>query len=139
MRGKEPMTNQESVRETQEGWAFVMQQGALLALMPIEDWLTAFERAETLGPILDPTLYRNYLYSSKGDVIKEVLAAAMVFKRAILKAQKDVASSERLRTPPTPQTGTVGLRSKGLQAAAFFCENLSSIGVRSEKEGGDAK
>ncbi|HEY2012393.1 MAG TPA: hypothetical protein VGH38_02780 [Bryobacteraceae bacterium] len=86
------------VIEMREGWAFVMQQGALIAMMPIEEWLQGLERADTLGPILDPTLYREYLYSGKGEVIKDVLRAALVFKSAILKAQRQVQENDRLRT-----------------------------------------
>src|SRR5579875_3260893 len=62
----------------QDGWEFVMQQGAMLALMPIEQWLADFDRADSAGPILDPTLYREYLYSGKGELIRGVLRAALV-------------------------------------------------------------
>jgi hypothetical protein len=84
------MTDNEAVQATTEGWDFVFQQGAMLALMPIEDWLASFDKAESIAPITDPTLYRNYLYSGKGEIIKDVLVAALEFKHAILKAQKEV-------------------------------------------------
>ena len=81
----------EAVRDsTLDGWDFVMRQGAMLALLPIEDWLSAFDRAEALGPILDPTLYREYLFSGKGEIIKDVLHHALLFKRAIQRAQAAV-------------------------------------------------
>jgi hypothetical protein len=91
------MTDTEAVERTKQGWDFVFQQGAMIALMPIEDWLTAFDKAEIIGPFLDPTLYREGLYSGKPKLIREVLEGAMVFKRAILKAQKEVAENPRLR------------------------------------------
>lgn len=82
------MTDDEAVQATADGWSFVFRQGAMLALMPIEDWLEAFDKAESIAPITDPTLYRDY--NGKGEIIKNVLVAALNFKRAILKAQKEV-------------------------------------------------
>lgn len=83
------MTDEEAVQATQDGWTFVFQQGAMLAMMPIEEWLGAFDRADATAPILDPTLYRDYIYSGKGEIIKDILRAALTFKQAILKAQKE--------------------------------------------------
>lgn len=74
----------------QEGWTFVMNQGASLVMLPIEEWLAGLERADAIAPILDPILYRAYLYSGKGEVIKDVLRAALVFKRAIVEARKKI-------------------------------------------------
>lgn len=91
------MTDSESILATQDGWTFVMQQGAMLALMPIEDWIAAFDHADAVTPILDPTLYRDAIYSGKPQLIREVLGAALVFKRAIVKAQEQVMSDPRLR------------------------------------------
>lgn len=79
-----------------QGWDFVLQQGAMLALLPIEEWLKAFSVAETIGPIRDPTLYKKYLESGKGEIIQDVLKAALTFKQAILKAQKQVLENSRL-------------------------------------------
>lgn len=81
------LTDEEAIQATQDGWTIVFQQGAMLALMPIELWLEAFDKADTVAPITDPTLYRKYLYSGKGELIKDVLRAALTFKQAILKAQ----------------------------------------------------
>ena len=85
-----------------EAWGFVFQQGAMLALMPIEEWLEALSKAETLGPVLDPTLYRAYLYSGKGEIIKDVLEAALIFKRAIVKAQAKIRP-DATRTDSVPR------------------------------------
>lgn len=80
----------ESVQEMQQGWMFVMQQAAMLAFMPIEDWLEKFNIAESIGPIVEPSMYRDYIYSQNEEIIKEVLKAALVFKRAILSAQAKI-------------------------------------------------
>lgn len=90
MKQDETMSDEEAVEITTTGWSFVFQQGAMIALMPIEEWLEALDRADTVAPIIDPTKYREYLYSGKGPIIKSVLSAALVFKQAILKAQKEV-------------------------------------------------
>jgi hypothetical protein len=91
------MTKEEAILTTQEGWSFVMRQGAMLALMPIEDWIEAFEHADSIAPILDPTLYREGIYSGKPKLIREVLEAALAFKRAILRAQEQVKNDPRLQ------------------------------------------
>lgn len=68
---------------------FVFQQGAMLALLPIEEMLDAFEHADAVGPIVDPTLYRKWIHSGRDGMMKEVLKAALEFKAAILQAQAD--------------------------------------------------
>lgn len=89
--------NAQAIADLQAAWDIVFQQGALLAEFPIEGWLAAFSYAESIAPILDPTLSRDYMYSGKGEVIKDVLSAALVFKQAILKARKQVEENPRLR------------------------------------------
>ena len=84
---EETMSDEDAIKATQDGWTFVFQQGAMLAMMPIEDWLDAFDKADAIAPITDPTLYRDYLYSGRGEIIKDVLRAALIFKNAVLKAQ----------------------------------------------------
>jgi hypothetical protein len=85
------LMDQDAIRAMQDGWAFVFRQGALLAQMPIEEWLAAFARAESIAPIIDPTLFiKYYSKDSKGDIIRGVLKGALTFKRAILKAQATV-------------------------------------------------
>jgi hypothetical protein len=92
------MEKEAAVVELQTLWSMVMNQGALLAMLPIEESLRDLERSETIAPILDPTLFRDYLYSGKGDLIKDVLRAAVQFKAAILKAQEQVRSERSSRT-----------------------------------------
>lgn len=90
------MEDKEAIEATNEGWDFVFQQGAIIAMFPIEEWLEAFSRAESIGPILDPTLYRDYIYDGKGEIIKSVLHAALTFKQAIVAAQNKVKADPRL-------------------------------------------
>lgn len=72
----------------------VFQQGAMLAMMPIEEWLAAFDRAEATCPILDPTLYRDS--RNKAEVIKAVLGGALKFKRAIQQAQSEIIKNPEI-------------------------------------------
>lgn len=87
------------VSSAQEDWKIIFQQGALIAMFPIEEWLEGFSRVDTIAPILDPTAYRDYLYSGKGELIQDVLRAALAFKRAILEAQRRVTEDPRLGLP----------------------------------------
>ena len=77
-----------------QGAEMLMSQGAMIALFPIEKWLSDLERADAIAPILDPTLYRAYIYSGRDNMLKDVLSAALGFKRAILKAQQDVTTGK---------------------------------------------
>lgn len=84
---KRMMSDARSVEMLKAEWDSVFSQGAILAELPIEKWLDDIERAESIGGIMDPTLYRRYIYSGKGEVIKDVLNGALAFKQAILKAR----------------------------------------------------
>jgi hypothetical protein len=72
------------------GVEFLITQGAMLAMLPMEKWLEELNHSETVAPFLDPTLYRDYIYSGRDNLIKGVLEAGIGFKRAIKKAQEDV-------------------------------------------------
>lgn len=74
------------------GTGFLLTQGAMIAELPIEDWIDQLNRADATGPILDPTLYREYIYSGRDQMLKSVLSAALGYKRAILKAQQEVVA-----------------------------------------------
>lgn len=76
------------------GVEFVMSQGAMLAMLPLEKWLADLERQDTIGPILDPTMYREYLYSGRREMLLEVLSAAVALKSAIVKAQDGVKAGK---------------------------------------------
>ncbi len=65
----------------------VLMLVTLSAMLPLEEFLQAIARAETLGPILDPTLYRDFLYSDGReslDFIKEAAARFLEVKRLAL-------------------------------------------------------
>jgi hypothetical protein len=84
------MTDQEALKTITEGFDFVCHQARLIAMMPIEDWLQILEHAESIAPITDPTLYRQYLYSKKPEILKKVLRSALELKRTIEEIQPDV-------------------------------------------------
>lgn len=84
----------EAAMDFKEAFEFVLRQGAMLAMLPLEDWLAGLERADAIGPILDPTLYREYLWSGRDQLTKDVLRAAIQFKAAILRAQSDVKAGK---------------------------------------------
>ena len=63
-------------------------------LLPLAEWLRAINRAETVGPILDPTLYREYLNSPKSVAIKELIEAAIPLKAVVDKWRGKIAADE---------------------------------------------
>lgn len=76
------------------GVEMVMTQGSLIAMFPVEKWLADLERQDTVAPILDPTAYREYLYSGRREMLLEVLGAAVALKSAIVKAQAGVQAGK---------------------------------------------
>ena len=50
-----------SAQDMIKQWEAVAQCGALISALPIEEWITKLEQAEAIAPVLDPTLYREYL------------------------------------------------------------------------------
>jgi len=70
-----------------------------IAMLPLEDWDRALERAETVGPILDPTLFREYLYSDKAKILRRLIAAAIPLKRVVLDAQPTVRAEMERNEP----------------------------------------
>lgn len=89
------MYNDEAIRVTTQGWESVFQYGVELSLMPLKDWLIVFETATAQTPD-DPEFTHDYIYKEKGEVIQDVLRAALVFKQAILTAQQKVKTNPRL-------------------------------------------
>ena len=85
------MDKETLIRDMQNGFDLLVGQSKIIAMLPLEDWLRAFERAETVAPIVDPTLYRDYLYDPecKGKKIKSLIVAAIPLKQAILKIQSE--------------------------------------------------
>lgn len=84
------MTGEKDLETMKEGFNYVCNLSRLIAMMPIEDWLNALNHAETIGPILDPTLFRSYIYSRKPEILKKILRAALELKRTIQEVQPDV-------------------------------------------------
>lgn len=52
----------------------------LLEGIPLDTMLEMHERADTLGPILDPTRYRASLYDGTRDASKRLIEAAIAFR-----------------------------------------------------------
>lgn len=88
------MSDRESIQALTEGFELMLNYSRIIAMLPLEDWRNALSRAETLGPVLDPTLYREYIYSRKPDVLKKILDAAIVLKRAVVSVQDEAREIE---------------------------------------------
>lgn len=80
-------TDAEIIETMKEGFEILCTWSRNIAMLPLEDWDAAFERSESVGHILDPTLYRDYLYSDKAKTIRAIIKAAIPLKQEILKAQ----------------------------------------------------
>lgn len=88
------MKDEEAKKVLIEGFDFVCNQARLISMMPIEDWLDALEKSEAIAPFVDPTFYREYIYS-KNEVLKKILRAALELKRVVQEVQPDVITSMR--------------------------------------------
>ena len=71
----------------------MLSQVAILSALPIEEMLALLERAETLGPIVDPTLAARYLHSGKGEALKALFRAVIGVQEAARKAAEMGATS----------------------------------------------
>jgi hypothetical protein len=67
----------------------VMRMAALVRSMPLAEFLSAIDRAEAVGPILDPTLYRDA--APKLDQVKALAVALRGFQVAAEKAVEGMA------------------------------------------------
>ena len=74
-----------------DGYEFLCSQARLIAMLPLEQWQADLDHAEAVGPLLDPTIYRDYLESGKGEILKSILRPAIELKRAVLAAQSRIA------------------------------------------------
>ena len=84
-----------AMREMQELWTIIFQQGAFIALLPIEKLLKQLNDAENIAPFIDPTLYRDYIYSKNGEMIKGLLKAALVFKNEVVRVQEIITTRKQ--------------------------------------------
>lgn len=57
--------NQEEYLQTQQN---ILTVSGLIASMPLREFIAAGERADTIGPFLDPTLYRE-AGANLGDIL----------------------------------------------------------------------
>jgi hypothetical protein len=103
----------EAVKVTTDGLEMLAMWCRNISMLPLEEWQEAFNKAETVAPLLDPTLYREYISSGKSQVIKELIRLAIPLKHAVLKAQStlkansDASSKLNVSEPcehvPTPE------------------------------------
>jgi len=72
----------------------VLMIARVACLVPTEEMLNAVNMAETVGPIVDPTLYRKYLYKGggQGDQIKQIISAVNHLKHVAEKVQYEQAA-----------------------------------------------
>lgn len=82
--------DQQAISALQDGWDLLMNNARIIAMLPLEDWILQFAKADAIAPIVDPTLYREYIYSGKGEIIKSIIEAAIPLKAAVLKAQPKI-------------------------------------------------
>lgn len=88
------MTDKQAVDTTTQGWDLLMSQARIIAMLPLEDWINAMNRADSLGIMIDPTLWIKG--HKKMDKIREVIEAALPLKRCVLKLQKELAGADEL-------------------------------------------
>lgn len=61
-----------------------------IAMLPLEELAKAFDQAEAAAPVMDPTLFREYLYSPKAQMIRKLIAAAIPLKKIIVDVQPEL-------------------------------------------------
>lgn len=84
------MSDTEIQDVTQAGFEMLCMWARNIALLPLEEWQTAFDQCDAIAPLLDPTLYRESLYSVKVKAIRELIEVALPLKRAVLKWQAEI-------------------------------------------------
>lgn len=86
--------DEQAIATMQMGWNLLFQSAQLIAELPLEQWLEDFSRGEAVAPILDPTTFRDYMYSGKGDAIQRMINAALPLKREVERLRKDIADGK---------------------------------------------
>lgn len=81
------MDNAEASQVTAQGFEILCLWSRNIAMLPLEDWLTTLNRAESIGPIIDPTAYLEYRDDPRSEVFKELLEKAVALKAVVMKAQ----------------------------------------------------
>jgi hypothetical protein len=82
------MTDQEAKETMKEGWDILARWGKMIAILPLEDWLAAIDKADALGPFIDPTMWMQG--HDKMAEIRKIIAAALPLKRAIIAIQPKI-------------------------------------------------
>lgn len=82
---RDVMTNEEAKTVTTEGFEILCMWSRNIAMLPLEDWRDAMRKAETLVPIMNPTLCR--LFGDKAKILNEILDAAIKLKVVVMKHQ----------------------------------------------------
>jgi len=77
-----------ALQALESGWDLLCNQARIIAMLPLEEWLEGINSAETIGPIMDPTLFIQA--SRKMTLIKGIIEAALVLKRAVIKLQPEL-------------------------------------------------
>lgn len=75
--------NKEEFVYTQE---LLLAQARLIAALDLEELLNAIDRAEAVGPVLNPTLYKQG--AEKMQAIRRVAEAALKIKNEVLKGSE---------------------------------------------------
>jgi len=99
--GNEDRLGKEQYEATQN---LLLSQAALIAMLPLEKFIRSINCADSIGSILDPTLYQKVLYGQGADnwqTIKDIAAAALQLKKAVKKAEERyIARIEKERESP---------------------------------------
>lgn len=86
----------DSKKDLQDGFEMLLGWSRLIAILPLEEWREALDRAESIAPFTDPTLMQKYIGSDKPKILKSIIDAAIPLKRAVLAAQPAVAKEMEL-------------------------------------------
>jgi len=73
------MTNEEFTETMNQ----VSMLSTMVRVMPLKDFAVAIDRAEAVGPIVDPTLYKESLADGGLERLKKLAHAARDFQRVV--------------------------------------------------------
>jgi hypothetical protein len=92
------LQDSEAIAILAEAWELFFNQCRTIAMMPVEDWIEQLEHTDAIAPIIDPTMYRDWVYSGKREIMLPIFEAALTLKRAVEEAQPKIrALAERER------------------------------------------
>jgi hypothetical protein len=67
-----------------------MTYARAIARLPIDRWMEDIYRAESVGPVVDPSLFREYLDNPNSRIVKTILLALLEVKRVVEEAQPEI-------------------------------------------------